>query len=690
MAGRRQHYIPRFLQRGFLAGQDSVAERTYLHRRDAKPTLVGIRDVGVGVNFYSKVTADGAKSLDDLITDVERSALDDLATVKSVSPGTSLNPNVAARLIAHLTVRTAHVRTIFQRATNQIVGELGKLLSDQRRVRQFLGVDDVGPNTISAKVTGELLSASPLAASEMPPALLERLVAYLVRERFDELFLDQSPVAIQALSHLQSALSSTIRDSHNTALGRAMPDLSGWEDWLTGLTWQTQVVTGAILPDCVVLARETGQAFVPFLICDREKLDLVVLPIAHNLVLVGSARAHSKIDIESVNAASAACSEKFFISHCARESDGLSAVIGDRSHKAIEESIEEALSALRNARTQHPVEEQSATYEVSGQAPVSFSLTCVGFADDRTASRLGEVMRVVVHELARSQPLSRLDGFTFAQDYAAALTNIDRGDATLGQAHSRPREYGQAVAKCVTVIRAGERKEHVVVDAVIADQLLSEDPALRASALHIIVNRLAGVAHSELWEVRLSGTPSEPADEVLRVVHPAVSTAPSDYFCARESAFADPTAGERYASLVLDSLKAAFDGIRSARLSYRTSNDLGQFLRVALERTSFVAGHSAEWLGHRDGLSTETTFPGSGLPGDLSRYGLHHWLELLGRDLCSLYEVDGQFTSSNIFALARHAERLLWMFQVCPWLTDEGHAYISVPMGDDERLLSRQ
>lgn len=70
MAGRRQHYIPRFLQRGFLAERDTVAERTYLHRRDAQPTLVGIRDVGVGEDFYSKFTGDGRRWLRSHTDDV--------------------------------------------------------------------------------------------------------------------------------------------------------------------------------------------------------------------------------------------------------------------------------------------------------------------------------------------------------------------------------------------------------------------------------------------------------------------------------------------------------------------------------------------------------------------------------------------------------------------------------------------
>ena len=64
MAGKRQHYVPQFLQRGFLHDPLEEAERTWLHRRGAKPRLVGIRDAGVGEYFYSKLGAVGVASLD--------------------------------------------------------------------------------------------------------------------------------------------------------------------------------------------------------------------------------------------------------------------------------------------------------------------------------------------------------------------------------------------------------------------------------------------------------------------------------------------------------------------------------------------------------------------------------------------------------------------------------------------------
>jgi hypothetical protein len=159
------------------------------------------------------------------------------------------------------------------------------------------------------------------------------------------------------------------------------------------------------------------------------------------------------------------------------------------------------------------------------------------------------------------------------------------------------------------------------------------------------------------------------------------------YYAARRSAFADPDAGQRYAALTLDSYKSAREVVHTARLAYRIDNDLDALMRVALPRISFVLEHAAQWLGHRDGLPDPSTCLDSQIRDGLKDAELDRWLELFGRDLCRLYDGEGGFTAENIFALGKHAERLLWTVQICPWPTDEGGVYISVPMGEDAREL---
>ncbi|WP_244104177.1 DUF4238 domain-containing protein [Burkholderia ambifaria] len=98
MAGKRQHYVPRFLQRGFLNDPHDEAQRTWLHRRSAKARLVGIRDVGVGEYFYSKLSTDGKATLDDLITEVEGDLDRELSILKGAPLVERVDPYVAVHL----------------------------------------------------------------------------------------------------------------------------------------------------------------------------------------------------------------------------------------------------------------------------------------------------------------------------------------------------------------------------------------------------------------------------------------------------------------------------------------------------------------------------------------------------------------------------------------------------------------
>ncbi|AZO83699.1 hypothetical protein BOO89_08365 [Stutzerimonas stutzeri] len=508
------------------------------------------------------------------------------------------------------------------------------------------------------------------------------------RERFDSFFEGAGPMIVQALTEMAKNIPVQIREAHNKSL-EAIQN-SRWEERLAELSWSTQEVVGAVLPDCVVLAREKGQDFTPLLLSDREKVELVILPLSHDRILVGWAGVKAPIEVKSLNAGSVACSDSFFISRCADDGAGLSDLIGQRPAKAIRASVDKALSGFRRRTGDVKVSGipvGSRVSETEDLASFSFSLTCLGFADSEIATRLGEIIKVIVHEMGRGIPLATLDGITFAFDYPAALMGLDRGDEAISPSESQPRDYGRPVAKSVQVFRGGESKSHIVIDSVIADWLLSDDEDNRTSAIHLILNMLADLGHTERYEAQLKGISVAAPDEITRMLHSTVSAAPGSYFGARESAFCDPKAGERYATLVRDSLAVAHETIAKARLAYRVSNSLETLLGEALPHISFVLTHAAQWLGHRDGLPSQDAFPGSSLPGDLKAYDLNFWLELFARDLRNLYDADGQFTSGNIFALSRHVERLLWTVQICPWPMEDGTPYVSVPIGNDAALL---
>ena len=69
MAGKRQHFVPRFLQQAFSSRLDGDTLLTYVYRKGKSPFETSTRHVGVGNYFYSK---SNDSFLDDLITEAEQ------------------------------------------------------------------------------------------------------------------------------------------------------------------------------------------------------------------------------------------------------------------------------------------------------------------------------------------------------------------------------------------------------------------------------------------------------------------------------------------------------------------------------------------------------------------------------------------------------------------------------------------
>lgn len=687
MAGKRQHYVPQFLQRGFLADHSDDAERTWLHRRGTTAKLVGIRDVGVGEHFYSRPSNDGLPTLDDQITEAEGQIFASLKSIKDDVSGTGIDSSVAAHLVAHLTLRTAHVRSSVTQGAMLVLDHVVDYVGNSDRMREELGIDVVHPEKVGSSFIGRALSSVPIEMLPLPPELAKRVIAFFAREKFDEMYEQTKPQLVQATSIFGRGISKSIQDAHGKVLSDS--DLSGREKALATLSWRTQYVFGALLPDCIALAREEGGAYVPLLLSNWDAVDCVVLPISHEQLLVGSRRVSEELPISVVNEASSTCSDNFFISQHPDHGESLSSLIGQRCTQIISAHVRSAVLEMKSSKA--PVEElltESEKVDADvASSPFNFTMTCLGFGDEEMATALSHIIKLIVMEVGRDMPLSGLDGVTFAIDYGAAVEQLDRGDVSLGADRSQSRDYGRAVAKCVRVNREGQYKEHIVFDAIIAYELLQEQSEGHSDAIHLIVNMLSHVAHGTLFEEKFKGKTIVPPDDISSLLHQCVSSVPGMYYAARQGAFSAPAAGERFATLTLDSYNFARDAIRSARLAYRLDDNLDGLLEVALPKIAFVLEHAAQWLGHRDGLPSQEAFPGMSLIEDLKTFDLDRWLELFGHDLRRLYATEDQFSAENIFGLGRHAERLLWTVQICPWPMQDGATYVTVPMGNDEQEL---
>lgn len=668
MAGKRQHYVPRFLQRGFLIGRKDAtaeAERTWLHRLGAPARPVGIGDVGVEDWFYSRKGLPGEVTLDHAITEFEKGFSRDVAILRGSAPGTIIEPEHAARTVVHLVMRTAHLRRTISTGMVSMVEEVQALFSDPQRLAAMLGFDAPAlANVVTEAIRDTALKLVPAG---FPPAFSERLLTFIIRERGDELAANVVAMFSASLPTLLTGLASMVRNSHNELVARPLDD-HGWVRVLSGFTWSVEGASDLILPDAVALSKTVNGSLEALLFTGGTDTELVLLPLAHDRMLVGRRDPAATVDFATFNAAAAAACQSFFISARLHDEDALTSTIGSGPAKALIHAIAESIANAEEARSFAPDQLPPAQPRRLKQDEFSYSVTLHDFGDELLAREYGDILQSVIASLSRDLPLHELDGITIAADYADALAKLDLGDPRLPPVVSGALAYSTGVAMPVTVMRDGKRKQHLVLSAWIAAGWASENLQTRAMTLHLLIKMLAGIANSAQFAQPVAFKP----DEMARELHHAVARAPSSYWSAKRAAFVAPDEGITYADLVLDSLKHASEAIGMAHARMTDSSDVGEAFNVALESVSAVLGHAADWVGHRDGLAEDQPFEGDDLQARLAPYGLDHWLTLFGRDLTASYTEVGALDLSVVATLSRHVERLLWSIGVYCWPDDGG------------------
>ena len=115
MAGKRQHFMPRFLQQGFASRVKNDETYTWVFRKGALPFEANITKVGVESEFYNENEDTEA---DDLITKDEATKFAGLVRAIRDGEPSSLSDPRLPQLIAHLEIRTRHLRQNFVRMSD--------------------------------------------------------------------------------------------------------------------------------------------------------------------------------------------------------------------------------------------------------------------------------------------------------------------------------------------------------------------------------------------------------------------------------------------------------------------------------------------------------------------------------------------------------------------------------------------
>lgn len=685
MAGKTQHFIPQSLLRCFRVPGKGSSARVWVFPKE-REAFCTVTDGAAAENyFYSRPAVDGSVTLDDRITAYESTRLDGiLKFLRASADGADVDSAQAAELVAHLTVRNAHVRESFALVGALAVERMAEAFGDEDYLRRLVGADSGIPTTLFREAfEATIKQHSWFKQSNVPLAVIEQIAITLLAENHGGIFGKMSSAAT-ALRDATHGFDEVARTGHNRALDVTFLPAQRIAS-LGQLRWTVVAVTDGplILPDCVALGRaEEESQFLPLILVDSARTTVALMPLQKDKLLLGCRAESPTVDLKDLNHAFAACSQTFFIASThTPELEAVAVRIGTRSRSVAEAEITEAIQesgGTLHLPAQLPTQHQPET-PLRERQSFAYEVTCRDCADTETAKRIAAAVGEIVKAVVPENRLERLDGFTFADDYAASLRELDRGYEASGPPAPRDDELGIGIAQAPLVIRNGVIKARIVMRGAIGRALIGDEEAQWQLALQAVVHQLLYVVYIQKFDEQIPGVLlGAIPDEYEAMLFAHTWYVPGMYFAARGSATINDTCGDRRQQ-VTGTLERALQTIPQARSAHQTDDNLDALASHVLRTVADILGRAADLLGQADALGQSAVDPE--LSSTLDKCGLRPWLDRLHADLQRLWNTQAQWTALGEFlVLNRSAERVLWQFGLIPWRCSDGVWFQIVPM----------
>jgi len=695
--GPNQHYLPQFVQRAFAFRPRR--KDIWVYSAEGAGELRPTKHVGASDHFYSEPAADGSRTLDDDITDVETPISRLLRSLREKKEGDAVDGEIVAVVLDHLVPRTAHVRASLDRGLKLMARGVVEIISDAERVEALVGLDEDGPNDrFRERLAGKLDEIEGLRELGLPPAVIERVAFFLAKENLQSLAADFVPQLRDMVTLWLAGSGSFVRESHNRALAQVREE-SPRKRAFERLEWSILAAPApaAILPDCVAIAIDFAGHASPAMFADIEDLAAIMLPLTPEKLLLGVSAVAAAPSLADYNRQAAACSHDFFLAHINDPAFAeLCEAIGDRSVRLVDEGVGEAMAPYL-AVTPKPRDPDMPIYpaDVAGrrEGPWQYELAIDGSSEEE-GRRLAKTIQMIVAELAAALPLHRLDGITITADYRGALAALDRGYEGANAPDTAPEEIGQGVARSVTVKRSGVWKQRIVLDAGLGFALLADDAASVEWGLETITRQLTEVAINDMVAEHFPSVWMQPIEDPFQAfLYPHLHSAIFAYLSAHVNAgFGNPPDLLTIRrDLFLNALRVMVRATTAARLDYRFDGDLDSLLAIAMPRIGYTLQFAADLLGHCAATGLDPYDEDGVIEAALADAGLRNWFSLYRGQLeCLRLRMGRWETFEEFLALTVHVERLMWQLGLLPWQGSDGMR-IEVPLGTDiEELMRRE
>jgi hypothetical protein len=346
MSGRRQHHIPRFIQKGFFSKKTKKQYYTWVFKINRQPYECNLINVGLEVDFYGNPSESEA---DNNITNSEKKFADFIQNLRTKTTNIALNSEECASLIGHMQIRA--------KGTRESIHEIGEAFftGAKEKLEKIQEPEFIVKHFIKShrKVFAERIR-------ENLPKHLSDEQKFLQTKHFldnpKELISTLTPSSWkQFLIHFGffiDDLPSLVKNSHNQALERTTV-AKGFFKTCRDFNWHLLYSPGTnfIFGDIGVIGKSSPDNEYKSLMFTNINLAKVYMPISDKHMIVGQ---KGNFDLQNepindLNKAIARLSREFFISSKNNNETtelskyiGLSSkVIGDKEKLVLEEKLKE-------------------------------------------------------------------------------------------------------------------------------------------------------------------------------------------------------------------------------------------------------------------------------------------------------------------------------------------------------------
>ena len=329
MSGKRHHFIPQFLLKGFKCKETDKGVFTFIIRKGTQPIEANTKNIAVKSKFYEY----NGKNSDDIITENESNyakAIREIITNKSI-PIKFKNDTVS--FIESLVIRTKYFRDIINFSTHYLIDKASEdLLEDVTLTKIINKVID--KNDLLEKYIDDFCTKN----KHVHRQEIERLFREKFKHERQHIVDMLRSLAKEAVPNIFTLLKERVLPEICTA---QIDALSGTREAtarfkrLSGFNWQIKIFedNNLILGDIGPIAiEENGDVIHP--IFSKNMLE-IILPISPSIAIIGYHTANEvPLNSSELNTMSASLSLDFIVS--SRNSPDLPSyakMIGARSEK---------------------------------------------------------------------------------------------------------------------------------------------------------------------------------------------------------------------------------------------------------------------------------------------------------------------------------------------------------------------